>query len=154
MTVTDPQWLRAMAKSGGVVILAIVIDQLTKTVASSYFHQPVTLNAVGAISLPWLGAQPQGWLWGGGVILAGLILWAVHQLRQAPDQWLGWGLLWGGGVSNWLDRWQWQGVRDWLIIPGVGLKNNLADYAVTIGVILLIKQLLMSKNHLDQSKSL
>lgn len=45
------------------------------------------------------------------------------------------GLLFGGGVSNIIDRVFFGGVRDWLSIPGMNLKNNLADWAIFVAII-------------------
>lgn len=44
----------------------------------------------------------------------------------------------GGALSNIADRLWLGGVRDWLVIPGTRLYNNLADYAIAVAVIWLI----------------
>jgi signal peptidase II len=44
------------------------------------------------------------------------------------------GLLMGGAVSNMLDRLINGGVRDWLVVPVLGLRNNLADWAIIIAI--------------------
>jgi lipoprotein signal peptidase len=42
-----------------------------------------------------------------------------------------------GALSNLLDRIWLGGVRDWLTLPFIGLKNNLADYYIGVSSILL-----------------
>jgi lipoprotein signal peptidase len=44
------------------------------------------------------------------------------------------GLLMGGAISNVLDRVLNGGVRDWLIVPILGLRNNLADWAILVAI--------------------
>lgn len=56
------------------------------------------------------------------------------------------GFFLGGVVSNVLDRLVSGGVRDWLPLPGTGLQNNLADWAIGIGVFLFCLQLFTEKN--------
>jgi lipoprotein signal peptidase len=134
----DLRGWRIVGLSAGMAVLVVLVDQFSKAWVAPYFNLAITLNPAGAGSIPWLGNHATGWLWGGGVVLLGLSFWAIHQLRHTPNQWPAWGLILGGGVSNWLDRWHWQGVRDWLTVPGLELKNNLADYALTMGIIWLV----------------
>lgn len=48
------------------------------------------------------------------------------------------GLILGGGISNLVDRVVFGGVRDWMTLPGLGLHNNLADWAIVIGLICFV----------------
>lgn len=48
------------------------------------------------------------------------------------------GLFFGGGIANLLDRMYLGGVRDWLPVPFLNLHNNIADYAIAIGLIWLL----------------
>ena len=45
------------------------------------------------------------------------------------------GLLQGGAISNLLDRLLYGGVCDWLPVPILGLRNNLADWAIVIALV-------------------
>lgn len=45
------------------------------------------------------------------------------------------GLFQGGAVSNVLDRLVYGGVRDWLAVPILGLRNNFADWAIVIALV-------------------
>lgn len=38
-------------------------------------------------------------------------------------------------MSNLLDRLVYGGVRDWLTVPVLGLKNNLADWAIVGAIV-------------------
>lgn len=44
------------------------------------------------------------------------------------------GLLFGGGLSNTIDRILFQGVRDWAPVPGFNLVNNIADWSITLAL--------------------
>lgn len=55
------------------------------------------------------------------------------------------GLFIGGAVSNIIDRIYFGGVRDWFPIPFVGLRNNLADWAIFLAVFLSVVQLASRK---------
>lgn len=53
-----------------------------------------------------------------------------------------------GAMSNFIDRIMYGGVKDWLIIPFFGLKNNLADYFIFVGLILMLaKEINFGKKH-------
>jgi len=115
-----------------VILFTIIIDQVTKFVAG--LSNLVTLNS--GISFGWLSIIPAGLL---TLILMVLLLsvwwvtrsdWATHPLAM--------GLFIGGSVSNLIDRAVLGGVRDWLPLPMITLHNNVADYAIGIGLLMLI----------------
>lgn len=123
-------------------ISSVTIDQLFKFWAT---NQGIVQYNSG-ISMSWLPGSNQFTL---GLILS-LFLVAVAWWWQKI--WLehpGWsGLFFGGACSNIVDRFLYAGVRDWMILPGLNLKNNLADWFVCIGLALILAQVL------DQKKSL
>lgn len=51
---------------------------------------------------------------------------------------LAFGLLFGGGLANCIDRLVYGGVWDFLPIPFTRLQNNIADYAIALSIFLLI----------------
>jgi len=56
------------------------------------------------------------------------------------------GIFFGAGISNIVDRLFFGGVRDWLLIPVVGWRNNVADYLLFVVVgIIVTKELLTNK---------
>lgn len=68
-----------------------------------------------------------------------LALWIGRKAWQESWPWwgwLGWSGVVGGGLSNALDRFLYGAVRDPLPLPlpGFPLNNNLADYAIFLGV--------------------
>ena len=63
------------------------------------------------------------------------------------------GMLFGGGISNVLDRILYPGVRDWLSVPGMNIKNNLADWAIFIAIIsILYLELVKQRQEQDQKR--
>ena len=48
------------------------------------------------------------------------------------------GLFFGGAVANLFDRFNFGAVRDWLPIPFTQIQNNVADWAIFAGIVLLI----------------
>lgn len=54
-------------------------------------------------------------------------------------------LFFGGAAANIFDRIVFGSVRDWLLIPFTQIKNNIADWAVFFGVVLLIWAILFQK---------
>ncbi|HCC84855.1 MAG TPA: hypothetical protein DEP87_04195 [Candidatus Pacebacteria bacterium] len=131
--------MKQLIRVAGFIIL---LDQISKWLAGKFWPSWVQLNSGGALSLV---GKPEilnyGWLIWVGLVLVGWMSWLIWQSQQFPKSRLvsesavPLGLIWGGGMSNWLDRWLMSGVRDWLVIPGTPLKNNLADWAITLGVV-------------------
>jgi lipoprotein signal peptidase len=118
--------------------LVVGLDQLFKFWFSIYNSMAVQLNPVGAGSFLWLSTNRLVWLSLTGVILIGMVVYLQRSAELTKKTWLAWALIWGGGASNWLDRLIWGGVKDIWPILGTNLKNNLADYALTVGVIWLM----------------
>lgn len=123
-----------------ICIAVILLDQSTKVI----FADSIILNS--GISFGWLSE----WNPTFGAAMITLLLaamvwfgrqwWLIHPIPS--------GLLLGGGVSNLLDRWFLGGVRDWGALPVVNLRNNIADYAITIGVIWFIYAYFTDSDHI------
>lgn len=111
----------------------LLADQLSKWWAST---RPGWLSLNYGVAFGW-GESLGGWTVVGVTIV--VIVWL---LLQPERRWF-WQLLLAGAVSNLIDRVWWGGVRDWLPVPwlsrlpwlGLGLKNNLADWLIVIGVV-------------------
>lgn len=54
------------------------------------------------------------------------------------------GLFFGGALSNIIDRIVFSGVRDWLLVPGFSVTNNLADCAIVLGAVIFIATILLT----------
>jgi len=65
--------------------------------------------------------------------LAGLIFWKFWPQHPVAAT-----LILAGAISNLIDRIVWGGVIDWLSVPIFNLKNNLADWAIFVGLSWLI----------------
>lgn len=126
-----------------VVSLVVGLDQLVKLWFSLYSRSQIQLNFLGAGSLNLFGESNTPWIILAGVVLISILIYLVKSNELDSKNWFGWALIWGGGMSNWLDRLTLGGVRDFWPILGTDLKNNLADYALTFGLIwLMINSLL------------
>lgn len=121
------------------LLLTLGFDQLSKDVShlfgfttrlnagvsfsffSSFSAEILTLLLLVCICLFWYKLQH---------------IWVKNQLAA--------GLFFGGGISNVLDRALYGGVRDWLSVPLTTLSNNLADWAIGIALVLLLRKTLQT----------
>lgn len=115
-----------------VIGLTVIIDQVTKFLAAA--QGQVSLNQ--GISFGWLSVVPPV------VLTVGLMsmllgVWWITRADWAENP-VAMGLFIGGAVSNLLDRVFFAGVQDWLPVPGTTIHNNLADYAIGIGLLMLV----------------
>jgi signal peptidase II len=143
----------------GLVIL--VLDQATKILALSRLSLGVPVSVVdGLVALTlvmnpglafgFLGAVPPGWRWVVALLsLAALCALALLAVRLLPVG--GWpaalalGLIFGGAVGNLIDRWRFGAVVDfidvyWRVYHWPAF--NVADSAISVGVLLLALRLL------------
>ena len=116
--------------------VVVVVDQLSKNWAEA--RGLVSVNT--GISFGFFDQQPE---FLSLAISAGLIClgWFVlrHQYQKSP---LVTGLFVGGALGNIVDRILVGGVRDWLPMVFLPIKNNLADWAIGLAVIgVLVSQL-------------
>ena len=140
------------------ILITIVLDQITKVMAARYLPTH-TLHFLGdTVRLHY--AENQGAFLSLGanlpenirfliftvlsavVLLLMLFYILFYETEIPPSQLVVWALMFGGGISNLIDRiWRNGLVRDFL---NVGLGNlrtgvfNIADVALTGGVIILI----------------
>lgn len=121
-------WQR-LSVIGGVVFL----DQCSKWLVTVWRPELILLNQHMAFSQDFFGLGIEFWVMSTGILV---FILALMVLRLPAAATLPPALLVGGGLSNWLDRWWFGGVRDWMEIPFIGLSNNLADYAITAAVLI------------------
>ena len=124
----SPQWSLGVS-----VLLVVGLDQGTKWLMtiSQLLGWQMVLNT--GISFGWLGSLPQdvfSLVVFGFLILAVVVGWRWWLRTPVLS-----GMFFGGGVSNLIDRVWLGGVRDWLPIPFFPLHNNLADWAVVLGIL-------------------
>jgi signal peptidase II len=150
--------LRVLALGGGVVVL----DQLTKAVVLTHLAPGTHVDVVeGLVTLTLvmnpglafglLGGVPAGWRWVVAVLsVAALIVLARVALRVLPNgsrlDHAAIGLIFGGAIGNLLDRVRFGAVVDFVDLHARGYHwpaFNLADSAISIGVVLLAARLLL-----------
>lgn len=124
----------------------VAIDQWTKWLAFSRLTPGESESVVPGVSLgqtrnegiafgffagrPWLVFSLMG------VALA-VLIWFYLRHRGRPGLWLATGLLLGGAIGNAIDRISLGYVRDFIELPHFP-SFNIADVAITFGVIILV----------------
>lgn len=152
---------RSALAAYGLALAIIVVDQITK----AWILYGLQLREVGRVEV-WppifnfsfvLNDGVSFGLFGGGsarwalsvfsiVVAVALAWWALKAQRRLLVAAIG--LVMGGAVGNVIDRIRFGGVVDFLDFSGTGLFPwifNVADSAITIGVILLILDSLLSE---------
>ncbi len=125
----------------------VAADQLTKSLARSSLgadgDSPILGGVVKLVHVQNTGIA-FGQLSGGGIIVVLLVLAAVTALLwyflrhlETPLIWLAAGLVLGGAAGNLVDRLQAGSVTDFIKLP-YWPAFNLADIAITIGVVSLV----------------
>ena len=125
-----------------VFIACVTVDQLFKYWAG--LRHIVQYNS--GISMSWLPGMNQLTV---SILLLVFLAAIAWSWRTVWLQYSGWSaLFFGGAVSNIIDRLLYNGVRDWMSLPGLNLKNNLADWFVCIGLAAILFQVIsQKKNH-------
>lgn len=124
----------------------VAIDQWTKWLAFSRLTPGESESVIPGVSLgqtrnegiafgffagrPWLVFSLMG------VALA-VLIWFYLRHRGRPGLWLATGLLLGGAIGNAIDRISLGYVRDFIELPHFP-SFNIADVAITFGVIILV----------------
>jgi signal peptidase II len=136
---------RAWRLAGALCGLVVVLDQAAKALVEANLFPGETVDVLGPleITLSHNTGVAFGLASGGGtglVLLVGLALAVVAYLfARDPTRWGMWaaaGLLAGGALGNLADRVRADAVTDYIQV-GAWPAFNLADVAVTAGVILL-----------------
>ena len=133
--------LSIAAIAGAVVIL----DQITKEVVNSTMTRGEVVQLAGPLklTLTYNDGVAFGLAGGNGILVILLAIVALVALgafiATAPDRpatWLSGGLILGGAVGNLVDRVRLGHVTDFILVSGWP-AFNLADSAITVGVVLL-----------------
>ncbi len=134
------------ARAGAVFACVLAADQAVKAIVTSSLERGEEREIVAGIKL--VNVRNTGVAFGqlqnGGVIVSVVIALAVAALlvyfarnRSQPWIWLPTGLLLGGALGNIVDR-----VREGAVIDFLKLPHwpafNVADSAITIGVVVLL----------------
>jgi signal peptidase II len=131
----------------GVAALVIVLDQVTKWLADSNIARGASEDVVLGIrfvnvrntGVAFSSLQGAGPIIGVivGIALVGL-LWYFWRHAGTPLAWLPTGMLLGGALGNVIDRIREGAVVDFIKAVDFWPAFNVADIAVTLGVILLL----------------
>lgn len=149
----------------GLSLLAIVLDQWTKSLATQHltYNQPVTVipdllnwtllhNFGAAFSFLSDAGGWQRWLFTGlaGVVSVFFAVWLLKMPRQAQVLAAGVALVLGGALGNLIDRLRLGYVVDFIHVYWQNHHFpafNIADSAITLGVILLLVDTLFLEKH-------
>ncbi len=123
-----------------VVFTILFLDQVSKFFADNFFQ--VACNKGGAFGL----GGNFGFISG---LVLGIVFWLILQEKKASNI-LGLSLIFGGGVSNFLDRVFIGCVRDFVDLKFFP-NFNLADSAITIGAFLIFFNLIFRRQDADES---
>lgn len=114
------------------LVVMIFLDQFSKWLIQDELEMVVNPGVSGG----WLVQDSSSLLvWGSLIML--LFLWYLLFSVWQKYPFLS-GIFFGAALSNIIDRILFGGVRDWLVIPVWGWKNNLADYGLTLMVGMII----------------
>lgn len=127
------------------IVSVVILDQWSK----EYAHQAAWPNQLNHGISFGLFSGFSGFAWGGVLFIVLMGLWVAWR-----EWWLdfpvGSGLFFGGALSNLADRLIHGGVRDWIPVPFTNLHNNLADWAVVFGLLLIFLMMWRSDKHQQQ----
>ena len=136
---------RAWCLAGGVCALVVAADQIVKAIVEAQLVIGQHVDVIGplGLTLSHNAGVAFGLAGGGGdalilVTIAALAIVGVLFAREPtrPGLWLAAGLLAGGALGNLADRIRVGAVTDYIDI-GSWPNFNLADVAITVGVVLL-----------------
>lgn len=136
---------RAWRHAGALCVLVVVLDQIAKALIESHLVPGEHVDVLGPLefTLAHNSGVAFGLASGGGVALVALtlaalvfvgVLFARNPTR--PWMWVAIGLLAGGALGNLIDRVRADAVTDYIDIF-TWPPFNLADIAVTLGVVVL-----------------
>lgn len=137
---------RAWRLAGALGVLVVALDQVTKAVVEANLVPGEQVDLLGPLSLTLSHNRGVafGLAGGGGGALVALTLLALVVVGvlfarnpTRPGIWVAMGLLAGGAVGNLVDRVRQGEVTDFVSV-GAWPAFNLADAAITVGVVLLV----------------
>ena len=142
-----------------IIAISIIVDQATKQVALAYFktHDAVTVLPFLDFTLAWNRGVSFGMFGDGGVpawvlalvslAIAGFLTWQMLRSTSRTGV-IGFALIIGGALGNVIDRGVYGAVVDFILLHYERYSwsvFNIADTAITIGVVLILIDSLWSK---------
>lgn len=80
------------------------------------------------------------------IVLSVIFILFIFKIKSEIPKFAFW-LIIGGSISNLIDRFLYDGVRDWIYFDKIGMSNNLADFAIFISVIIFLFCILKKGKH-------
>lgn len=123
-----------------VFLVVVFIDQVSKFLATIVGFQ-ITYNT--GISFSTFAASDPKFL----TFMLGLAIYLLFNYFRGfwKENSLAAGLFFGGAVANIFDRILFDSVRDWITIPLTNIHNNLADWAIFVGLFLVLFPFVVKK---------
>lgn len=141
---------RHLAWAGLLALVVVMLDQISKSIVTDRIVKGDLVEVLGPLkfTLTHNDGVAFGLAGGGGILvilLASIALVALGAfIATAPESnltWISGGLILGGAAGNLIDRVRIGHVTDFILLPSWP-AFNLADCAITVGVILLALSLL------------
>ncbi|HTU14241.1 MAG TPA: signal peptidase II [Solirubrobacterales bacterium] len=131
--------------AGLIAVAVVAVDQITKAAVTEEIARGEKVDVIGPLqfTLTYNDGVAFGLAGGGGIFVILLSMVALVALGvfvgSAPERtgtWLAGGLILGGAVGNLIDRIRIGHVTDFVLLPNWP-AFNLADCAITVGVVIL-----------------
>ena len=137
---------RAWGLAAALAVVVLVADQVAKDIVEKHIVLGEQVEVLGPLKLTLSHNEGVafGLAHGGGILLVaislialGVVLWLFSRDPRRPGMWVATGLLAGGAFGNLVDRVRHGHVTDFIELPHWP-PFNLADCAITCGVIILL----------------
>lgn len=148
---------RNLASALLLALAVVVVDQISKTAVTAEIARGDSIDVIGPLrfTLTYNDGIAFGLAGGGGILVILLSMVALVALGlfigSAPEKtgtWVAGGLVLGGAVGNLIDRIRLGHVTDFILLPNWP-AFNLADTAITVGVVMLALTLIMDGRESD-----
>lgn len=118
--------------SAAVIALCVVSDYIARRLAEGVLK--ISRNTGAAFGI--MSGSPELALWLSGAALA-VVLGVIYFVQMRQFTRLGLSLMAGGALSNLLERIFFGYVVDWIPVPFLDLRYNLADVEISLGALLV-----------------
>jgi signal peptidase II len=137
---------RAWLRAGALAALVLIVDQVAKAIVEHNIVLGEKVDVLGPLKLTLSHNEGVAFGLAGGsgaplvivtLVALGVVLYLFSRNPARPAMWIATGLLAGGAIGNLADRIRVGAVTDFVELPHWP-PFNLADMAITAGVIVLV----------------
>lgn len=137
---------RAWGLAGALCVAVVIVDQVVKAVIEDRIVLGEKVDVLGPLNLTLSHNEGVAFGLAGGsgaplvvvtVAALGVVLYLFSRNPARPMMWIATGLLAGGAIGNLIDRIRAGAVTDFIELPHWP-PFNLADCAISVGVVLLV----------------